>query len=94
MQRDVRKIEASLESKGFERSERDHSYFVYWSTAGKKTTAMTKTSHTPKMKSIGDDLLGKMAKQCHLTKPQFLNLVDCPLDREGYENILKAQALL
>jgi hypothetical protein len=94
MQRDTRKIEASLESKGFERSERDHSYFLYRTTSGKKTTAKTKTSHTPKMKSIGDDLLGRMAKQCCLTKSQFLDLVDCPLDRHGYEAILESQNLL
>lgn len=93
MQRDIRRIESSLESKGFERSEGDHSYFVYRSTTGKKTTAKTKTSHTPKMKSIGDDLLGKMAKQCHLTKSQFLDLVDCPMDRQKYESILSAQGL-
>ena len=94
MQRDVRRIEAALEAKGFERSEGDHSYFVYRSTAGKKTTAKTKTSHTPKMKSIDDILLGKMAKQCHLNKMQFVDLVDCPLDRAGYEKALAAQGLL
>ena len=94
MQRDTRKIEASLENKGFERSESDHRYFLYRTTTGKKTTAKTKTSHTPKMKSIGDDLLGKMAKQCCLTKTQFLELVDCPLDRRGYEAILETQGLL
>lgn len=94
MQRDIRKIESSLEYKGFERSEGDHSYFLYRTITGKKTTAKTKTSHTPKMKSIGDDLLGKMAKQCCLTKSQFLDLVDCPLDRLGYEDILTAKGLL
>lgn len=94
MQRDSRKVEASLESKGFERSERDHSYFVYHTTAGKKTVAKTKTSHTPKMKSLGDELLGKMARQCCLSKPQFLDLVDCPLDRQGYEKLLLEQDLL
>ncbi|MBF0112991.1 MAG: hypothetical protein HQK74_09700, partial [Desulfamplus sp.] len=68
MQRDARKIEASLQSKGFERSEGDHSYFLYRTTNGKKSTAKTKTSHSPKMKSIGDPILGKMATQCCLTK--------------------------
>jgi hypothetical protein len=94
VQRDVRKIEASLEAKGFERSEGDHSYFLYRTREGKKTTARTKTSHTPKMKSIGDDLLGKMARQCHLTKPQFLEFVDCSLDRRKYEKLLVAQGFL
>jgi len=94
VQRDKRQVEASLEAKGFDRSEGDHSYFYYRTLEVKKTTARTKTSHTPKMKSIGDDLLGKMARQCHLTKPQFLNLVDCPLSRLGYEELLAGQNLL
>lgn len=94
MQRDTRKIEASLENKGFERSEGDHSYFLYRTITGKKTTAKTKTSHTPKMKSISDDLLSRMAKQCCITKSQFLELVDCPLDRHGYEDILAAKGML
>ena len=94
MQRDKRQVEAALEAKGFNRTEGDHCYFYYCTLEGKKTTARTKTSHTPKMKSIGDDLLGKMARQCHLTKPQFLNLVDCPLNRQGYEELLAGQNLL
>jgi hypothetical protein len=94
MQRDARKIETSLQSKGFERFEGDHSYFLYRTATGKKTLAKTKTSHTPKMKSIGDELLARMAKQCFLTKPQFLELIDCPLDRNAYEAILKDQGLL
>lgn len=94
MQRDARRIESALEAKGFERSEGDHSYFVYRSVEGKKTTARTKTSRTPKMKSIGDELLGQMAKQCYLTKPQFIELVDCPLDRQVYEKLLAERGLL
>ncbi len=94
MQRDKRQVESALETKGFNRTEGDHSYFYYCTFEGKKTTARTKTSHTPKMKAISDDLLGKMARQCHLTKQQFLNLVDCPLNRQGYEDLLAGQELL
>lgn len=94
MQRDKRQVEAALEAKGFNRTEGDHSYFYYCTLEGKKTTARTKTSHTPKLKSIGDDLLGKMARQCHLTKPKFLELVDCSLNRQGYEELLAGQELL
>ncbi len=32
------------------------------------------------MKEIPDNLLAQMAKQCHLSKEDFLRLVDCPLD--------------
>ncbi len=94
MQRDKRQIEAALEAKGFNRTEGDHSYFYYCTLEGKKTTARTKTSHTPKMKTISDELLGKMARQCHLTKPQFMELVDCPLSRQGLEKLLAAQEFL
>lgn len=30
-----------------------------------------------------------MCKQCHLSKSQFLDLVDCPMTREQYETNLK-----
>jgi hypothetical protein len=30
-----------------------------------------------------------MARQVSLTKKQFVDLVDCPLTREAYEDILK-----
>ena len=32
-----------------------------------------------------------MARQCLLTKPEFLRLVDCPMDRDDYERRLRAQ---
>lgn len=91
MPRQKDKVESALQSKGFEQSERDHHYFIYYTIDGKKTTAKTKTSHTKKMKDIPDNLLGQMAKQCHITKKQFLDLVDCPLSREKYEKILQDQ---
>jgi hypothetical protein len=81
-------VEASLKSKGFEQIEGDHHYFLYVTMDGKRTSIRTKTSHTPKMKEIPDNLLSQMAKQCQLSRPEFLRLVDCPLDREGYEEIL------
>ncbi len=37
-----------------------------------------------------DDLLAKIAKQCGLTKPQFLRLIECPLQRPEYETLLRA----
>jgi hypothetical protein len=30
-----------------------------------------------------------MARQCSLTKKQFLDLLDCPLSREEYEKLLE-----
>ena len=87
-------VESALEAKGFERKEGDHHYFVYVTKEGKKTTAKTKTSHTRKMKDIDDNLLSQMAKQCKLTKANFLKLVDCPLSRDDYEEMLRQQGLI
>lgn len=87
MPRQKSKVESALRSKGFEQTESDHHYFVYITTDGKKTTVKTKTSHTPKMKDIPDNLLSQMAKQCQLSKNDFLRLLDCPLTREEYEKI-------
>jgi hypothetical protein len=90
MQRDKRKIESSLQSKGFKQDNKDHHYFLYWTLDGKLTTIKTKTSHSSsKYKTISDPLIGIMAKQCYLEKNDFLDLVDCPLKQKDYEIILK-----
>lgn len=81
MPRSKSKVESALLAKGFQKTETDHHYFIYFTADGKKTTARTKTSHSQKMKDIADNLLSQMAKQCYLTKTEFLNLVDCPRRR-------------
>jgi hypothetical protein len=89
MVRPKSKVEAGLQNKGFKKTEGDHHYFVYTTLDGKVTTIKTKTSHTPKMKDIPDNILSLMAKQCRLNKSNFLDLIDCPLRREDYETELK-----
>lgn len=87
--RDRKDVEASLERKGFERDERHHRYFVYWTLGGKKTPIRTRTSHGSTHKILGDVLLAQMAKQCgDLRKADFLDLVDCPLSREDFERLV------
>ena len=86
MNRPRRDIEASLLAKGFQKREGDHHYFVYWTSDGRKSPLFTKTSHN--MRDIGDELLGRMAKQCGITKKEFLQLVDCPMSRAQYEAAL------
>lgn len=81
-------VERSLKSKGFKPKPGDHNYFLYVSTAGKKTAIFTKTSHGSK--EIGDGLLAKMARQCKLSRSEFDLLIDCPMDRETYEGKLIA----
>jgi hypothetical protein len=81
-------IESSLQSKGFILTEADHHYFVYVTQDGRKTRARTKTSHSPKVRDVADNLIGQMARQCLLPKNEFLRLVDCPMSRDDYERKL------
>jgi hypothetical protein len=87
-------VESALKRKGFNQTEGDHHWFVYVTIEGEKTTSRTKTSHTQKMKDIPDNLLSQMARQCKLSKKDFLDLIDCPLSRDAYEEILKDQEKL
>jgi tRNA/tmRNA/rRNA uracil-C5-methylase (TrmA/RlmC/RlmD family) len=87
-------VESALRRKGFDQTEGDHHWFVYVTIKGEKTGYRTKTSHTQKMKDIPDNLLSLMARQCKLSKKDFLDLIDCPLTREAYEEILKDQGNL
>ena len=91
MPRPRKGVMAALERKGFAASEGDHTYYIYHTADGRKTLAKTKVSHSGK--DIADPILGMMARQCKLTATQFRDLVDCPLSREAYENILKTQGL-
>ena len=90
MSRDKTEVEAGLARKGFQPTKpgADHNYFVYLSIAGKKARASTKTSHGRGF-DIDDSLLAQMARQCSLTKKQFLDLLDCPLSRDEYEKLLE-----
>ena len=94
MQRDKYQLECSLERKGFQKQERHHHFFIYFTIDGKKTNIRTKTSHTQKRKTIGNPLLKEISRQCCLTKSQFLDLIDCPLNREQYEKILIENKIL
>lgn len=82
-------VERSLLAKGFRPRDGDHNYFHYYSRAGKKTAVFTKTSHGAR--EIDDGLLACMARQCKLSRTDFDRLIDCPLDRDGYEAKLVAQ---
>ncbi len=86
--RSKRDVEAGLKKKGFRQADGDHHWFVYWTVEGKKTTVRTKTSHGA-TKDLGDGLLNEMSRQLRIGKPQFLGLVDCPVDQHEYEALLR-----
>ncbi len=85
-----RDIDAALRKKGFRYdSTGDHRYYFF-----SGTSIRTKMSHGAMGTSIGVDLITQMARQLRLTKKQFLDLIDCPLDEAGYREILKDQGLV
>lgn len=87
-------IESGLTRKGFVKKEGDHHYFRYFTKDGLKTPVYTKTSHGNKSHEIDDFLLSEMAKQCCLTKKEFLLFIECSLDRSSYERNLKEKGFL
>lgn len=89
MPRDKRDVEAGLAAKGFQSDSGDHRVFIYYSKDGRRTPVRTKTSHGTSTRTIGDDLISQMARQCHVTRGDFLRLVDCPMSREEYEGKLR-----
>ncbi|MBQ6011270.1 MAG: hypothetical protein IJL17_22250 [Kiritimatiellae bacterium] len=89
MPRPRRAVMSTLRRKGLSEAEGDHTYYIYFTLDGRKTVAKTKVSHSGK--DISDPVLGMMARQCKLAGPKFYDLVDCPLSRESYEQILKDQ---
>jgi len=92
--RDRETIKDALQKKGFRLNDRDHMYFTYYSKNGKKSSVHTKLSRGTKYKTLTDNLLALMSKQCKLPKSDFIGLVDCPLTREEYEEKLHIQSIV
>ena len=94
MSRDRETIKENLQKKGFNLKDGgDHWRFIYYLQEGKKTSINTKISRGSKYKTLSDNLLALMAKQCKLAKSDFKDLIDCPLSRQGYEDKLKSQLI-
>jgi len=82
-----RKVDKALCKKGFCREEDgDHICYEF-----PNSDVRTKISHGMMGEDIGRELLGKMAGQVHLDFTQFLELVDCQLDKASYRAILVSQ---
>lgn len=94
MATDKKNVENGLLSKGFRLSSKDHRYFTYYSRDEKKSLSKTKTSHSPREKSLGSARIGQMAKQCGLNPGEFMDLIECPMDRDAYERLLRQRGLI
>ena len=82
------KIKASLKKKGFEQNNGDHQYYTLYHD-GKKTQIFTKISHGKN--EVGEPLLGMMSKQTRLSKKDFADLINCPLSKEKYLEMMRTQ---
>ena len=87
-----REIDVALCKKGFRRETGgDHLCYFLRDADGKDTDIKTKVSHGTMSDTIGINLISRMARQLHLTKPLFLELIDCSLDETHYRKILREQ---
>ena len=86
-----RKVKNGLKRKGFEiapnRNGR-HIIFIYHNTAGKKTDIFTMVSHGKSGHDIQKGIISTMARQCNLTRADFLDLINCTMSQEEYENLM------
>lgn len=80
----------SLLKKGFKIDNTHHHYYIYYYDG--KIVARTKLSHNDQ--EVNDSLISKMRKQCQISKNDFINLINCPLDEKGYIEILKKQGTI
>jgi len=95
MQVDKRKIESSLTKKGFIRDEATHHTYFCHEYKGKRTGIYTYTSHGSKSKVCGNPLLSMMKKQLKLdTINQVVDLFECPMSEEEYNQILEEKNIL
>lgn len=82
------KIKSSLVKKGFSAENGDHKYYTLYCN-GKKTQIFTKVSHGKP--EVGEPLLGMMARQVRLNKDKFADLINSPLSKEEYMQMMKDQ---
>jgi hypothetical protein len=87
-----KKIEKSLIKKGFVATDGDHEFLVFLYN-GNYSKVHTKLSHGTS--SPGRDILQQIKKQLKLnSQREFERLIDCPMSKSEYEDILKEQGIL
>ena len=91
---DKKDIESSLIKKGFKKKEgKKHIKFFYCDEDGVKTRVTTLLSRSS-YKEINDKWVGDMARQCRLSKDDFIDFVECALSHEDYDQHLRSTDVL
>jgi len=90
---DPKKTFKNLKKKGFTESSNkspDHKRLEF--NFNGKWVLSTKLSHNSQ--DLDNYLIKQMSGQCHLEKGEFLDLVNCPLSKEEFIQILENKGLL
>lgn len=83
------KVQANLPRKGFVETDDRRHIFYHFHFEGKKTHIRTQVSHGTKYKTLGEDLVSSMAKQCKVTTKNFRGLAECTVSHDDYIDLLK-----
>lgn len=92
-QKDREEVRKALCSKGFIEENNDH-YFYTLVCNSKMTSIFTKISKGSKYRTLQRKLLSLMSKQIKLSQSQFLEFVDCKLEKKDYIKILREKHIL
>jgi len=85
----TKNIQKALIKKGFQERSSDHFKYLLYDSKGRRIPIGTIISHGSK--EYSDNLLHKMARQLRLEKSDFLDLIECPLSKERYYEILRSK---
>lgn len=82
----VRIIREALKKKGFVEDTSGHHVYFWFYFQDRMSAIRTWVSHGET--EIDNWLIGKMAKQLHLSKSDFLRLVSCDMDGDEYRDLM------
>ena len=88
MPRKAREVRRGLRRKGFRETDARHRKYEYFKLDGQEGGVNTLMSHGAD-RDVDDHLLGMMARQLHLNRRQFDDLIDCRLSQSDYEAMLR-----
>ena len=93
MPRKARVVERGLLRKGFTRTDTHHRRFHYFGVNGSETEVSTYMSQGAD-RDISDRLLAEMARQLHLSRRQFDQLIDCELSQANHEAVMRRDGFI
>ena len=93
MVRRRREVLRGLRRKGFRELNSRHLQLKFFTVSGEDSEIATVMSHGAD-RDINDHLLGQMARQLHLTRRQFDDLIDCRLSQADYEAMLRRDGII